>query len=131
MSEIKNIVSRGTNDVEEIKQQEGAIRPAVDIFEDTMGTTVQADMPGVSKDRLSVRKESDTLSNEGEAKLPMPEGMEALYADFRSARYQSSFSLSNELDREKIDASLIDGVLTLRIPKREELRPRKIEVRIA
>jgi HSP20 family molecular chaperone IbpA len=96
-----------------------------------MGITVQADMPGVSKDRLNVRVESDTLSIEGEAKLPVPEGMEALYADVRSARYQRSFSLSNELDREKIDASLIDGVLTLRIPKREELRPRKIEVHIA
>ena len=60
----------------------------------------------------------------------MPEGMEAIHADVRSTRYQRSFALSSELDGSKIDATLKDGVLTLRIPKREELQPRKIEVRV-
>ena len=55
--------------------------------------------------------------------------MEALYADVRSTRYQRSFSLSSELDGNKVEASLKDGVLTLRIPKREQYKPRKIEVR--
>ena len=59
----------------------------------------------------------------------MPEDMEALYADVRYTRYERSFALSRELDVEKIDGNLKDGVLTLRIPKREEHRPRKIEVR--
>ena len=109
---------------------EQTIRPAVDIFEDDSGITVQADMPGVSKEHLEVRIDGDTLSVEGEAAISMPEGMEPVYADVRSTRYQRSFTLSRELDTDKIDANLRDGVLTLRIPKREEHKPRKIEVQV-
>jgi HSP20 family molecular chaperone IbpA len=57
--------------------------------------------------------------------------MEAVYADVRSTLYRRSFSLSSELDVERIDASLKDGLLTVRIPKREKFKPRKIEVRTA
>ena len=60
----------------------------------------------------------------------MPEYMEPVYADIRFTRYQRSFTLSRELDTDKIDANLRDGVLTLRIPKREEHKPRKIEVQV-
>ena len=59
----------------------------------------------------------------------LPEGIQPLYADIRSNRYRREFGLSGELDADAIDASLKDGVLTLRIPKRAEVRPRKIEVR--
>ncbi len=127
----------GTNDVtteqakavRESNTTEPAIRPAVDIFEDDMGITVVADMPGVSRDRLEVQVDSDSLSIQGEADIVVPEAMDALYADIRTARYQRNFSLSRELDGENIEAHLQDGVLTLRIPKRAEHKPRKIEVR--
>jgi HSP20 family molecular chaperone IbpA len=55
--------------------------------------------------------------------------MQALYADVRAATYRRSFLLSNELEADKIEANLRDGVLTLHIPKRAELRPRRIEIR--
>ena len=71
----------------------------------------------------------DSLVIEGEAQLEMPEGMEALYADVRSTKYRRSFALSNELDTARIDGNLKDGVLTVRIPKRAERQPRRIEVR--
>jgi HSP20 family molecular chaperone IbpA len=127
----------GTNDVtteqakavRESNTTESAIRPAVDIFEDDMGITVVADMPGVSRDRLEVQVDSDSLSIQGEADIVVPEAMDALYADIRTARYQRGFSLSRELDGDNIEAHLQDGVLTLRIPKRAEHKPRKIEVR--
>lgn len=106
-----------------------AIRPPVDIFEDDKGITVQADMPGVSKERLEVRIEGDILYIEGESVIAMPQGMEALHADVRSGLYRRSFTLSSELDGSQVDASLADGVLTLRVPKRQEHQPRKIEVR--
>ena len=96
---------------------------------DDTGITVHADMPGVSKDRLDIRIDSDSLSISGDINIPLPENMDALYADVRAKRYQRSFSLSRELDGDNIDASLKDGVLSLRIPKREEHKPRKIEVR--
>ncbi len=130
MTERKDVTTTAPKPVQEAKEQERAIRPPVDIFEDDTGITVQADMPGVSKERLNIQIDSDTLSIEGKSEIPMPEGMEALYADIRSTHYQRSFSLSSELDGEKADASLKDGVLTLRIPRREQYQPRKIEVHV-
>ena len=127
MSETKD-VSRQQAREEQDARQEATILPAVDIFENGSGITVQADMPGVSRDRLEVHIDSDTLSIEGRAEIPMPEGMDAVYADIRSTRYQRSFSLSRELDTERVEAGLKDGVLTLHIPKREEHKPRRIEV---
>lgn len=106
------------------------IRPLVDIFEDDTGITLQADMPGVTKDRLDVRVEKDTLSIAGDLQIDMPEEVEPLYADVRSHRYQRSFSLSRELATDEIEATLHNGVLILRIPLRRELQSRKIEVRV-
>ena len=66
---------------------------------------------------------------DAEVRIDIPQDMEPVYADVRSTRYQRTFALSSELESDKVDASLKDGVLTLRIPKRPEIRPRKIEVR--
>lgn len=110
------------------RASEAAIRAAVDIYEDGEGINLVADMPGVSKDRLNVRVDGDTLLLEGDVQFDLPEQASALYADVRSSTYRRSFVLSRELDTDKIQANLKDGVLTVRIPKRASLRPRKIEV---
>lgn len=130
MTERTDVAQTETQAVQEAKEQERVILPPVDIFENAAGITVLADMPGVSKDRLDIHIDSDTLSIEGRADIQMPEGMEALYADVHSTHYRRSFALSSELDAEKADASLKDGLLTLSIPKREQYQPRKIEVRV-
>lgn len=130
MNESNEMTKQETKATQGASETVRAIRPAVDIFEDSTGITVQADMPGVSRERLDIQVDRDTLAIEGRAEIAMPESMEAIYADVRSTVYQRSFSLSSELDAEKADASLKDGVLTLRIPKREQYQPRKIEVRI-
>lgn len=107
---------------------EAPIRPPVDIWEDKDGITLCADMPGVTKDRLNLRVDGNNLIIEGQVRLELGENAEALYADVRSSLYRRSFSLSGELETGKIEANLKDGVLTVHIPKRAELRPRKIEV---
>ncbi|MGE5666756.1 MAG: Hsp20/alpha crystallin family protein [Betaproteobacteria bacterium] len=112
-------------------EDELVLRPAVDIFENGDGITLQADLPGVAKERLNVQADRNSLLIEGEAVIDMPSGMEAIYADVQSTRYARSFVLSSELDSDRIEASLKDGVLTLRIPKRHEFRPRRIEVSAA
>lgn len=129
MAERQDVAKQGSKETQVAKGSERVIRPPVDIFEDATGITLQADMPGVPKDRLNVRMDRDTLSIGGDVNITMQEGMDALYADVRATRYQRSFSLSRELNMDKVEASLKDGVVTLRIPKREELQPRKIEVR--
>jgi HSP20 family molecular chaperone IbpA len=57
--------------------------------------------------------------------------LKPVYAEVRVAQYKRSFVLSRDLDTEKVEASLVNGVLTLRIPKREQARPRRIEVKAA
>jgi HSP20 family protein len=107
------------------------MRPPVDVYEDAEGLTLLADLPGVSKERLKVEVERGTLIVEGDVQITLPEQMQAVYADIRSTHYQRRFALSDELETEKIEASLKDGVLTVRIPKRAETKPRRIEVRTA
>jgi len=130
MNEKTDMTTRESAEMEKKRESAQTIRPPVDIFEDAGGITLQADMPGVSKDRLQLQVDKDQLLVEGDVQFSMPEGMEALYADIRATRYSRSFSLSRELETERIDAVLKDGLLTLRIPKRAEVRPRKIEVRV-
>jgi len=121
-------VTQNTRDTREQDQQR-AVLPAVDVFEDAAGITLLADMPGVSKDQLELRIEGDALSIEGSVRPQAPDGLEAVYAEVRIPRFRRSFTLSRELDTAHIDANLKDGVLTLRIPKQAHAQPRRIEVR--
>jgi HSP20 family molecular chaperone IbpA len=105
------------------------IVPPADVFEDADGITLQLDMPGVARDRLNLQTDKNSLLIEGTVQFDMPQGMAALYADVRSTFYRRSFVLSDELETDKTEASLKDGVLTVHIPKRAEVRPRRIEVR--
>jgi HSP20 family protein len=68
---------------------------------------------------------------EGDVALDVPAAMSALYADLHTTKYRRSFTLSGELETEGISASLKDGLLTVRIPKRAEFRTRKIKVDVA
>ena len=76
----------------------------------------------------SIPSDGNTLTIQGDIHIDMPPNMESMHADVRSTRYLRAFTLSNELDTNHITASLKDGVLNVSIPKREEVRPRKIEV---
>ena len=105
-----------------------AVPPAVDVFEDVSGITLLADMPGVSKDQLELKVEGDALLIEGSVQSRTPDGLEAIYAEVRVPRFRRSFTLSRELDTTRIDATLKDGVLTLRIPKQAHAQPRRISV---
>ncbi len=103
--------------------------PPVDVIEDGTGITLYADVPGLSKDKLELRVESDTLTIEGQLDLDMPEGMEATHAEVGVPRYRRVFTLGKELDTAKVSAELAHGVLTLRIPRAEHAQPRRIEVK--
>jgi HSP20 family molecular chaperone IbpA len=111
------------------RQRQTVLRPPGDIFERDDGITLLLDMPGVSRDRLNIQTDRNSLLVEGDIEIDMPKETESLYADVRSTKYRRSFSLSGEqLDTDAVAASLKDGVLKIEIPKRAELRPRKIEV---
>ena len=128
MTVSKEIAETQDKPVAQTRAGEFVLQPPVDISEDADGITLTADMPGVSGDRLDIQLDKDTLVIEGTAKIEMPEGMKPLYADVRSTRYRRSFAIGGGLDPDNMEASLKNGVLSLRLHKRPEAKPRKIEV---
>lgn len=110
---------------------EAALMPPVNVYEDAAGITLYADLPGVPKDKLAVQVQGDILTIKGEVVLDLPEGMEASYAELSQPRYRRVFTLSKELDAEKVVAEFNHGVLKLRIPKAEYTQPSRIEVKVA
>lgn len=119
------------NEVANDTTQSAAIMPRVDVLEDKAGITLYADLAGVAKDKLALHIEADTLTIEGELDLNTPEGMEASHAEVNLPRYRRVFTLSKELDSEKISAQFEQGVLKLTIPKAEHLQARKIPIHVA
>ncbi len=134
MSEVveKPATDVGTPQAGEVERSQPLMRPPVDIFEHDDGFTLMLDMPGVSRDRLDVRVERDRLLVAGDIEIDIPKDMESHYADVRATHYERSFSLSGEqLDTDAVQAELKDGVLKIDIPRREELKPKKIQVTMA
>jgi HSP20 family protein len=123
-------MSDSTTKPAEEARDERCLMPAVDVFEDAGGITLYADLPGVPRDKLNLQVEAGNLTIEGEIALVVPEGMEATHAEVDLPRYRRAFSLSKELDTEKVKAEFANGVLKLRIPKAEHAQPKKIEIRI-
>jgi HSP20 family protein len=110
-------------------EREIFLLPPVDVVEDAQGLTVYADMPGVDKDGLTVEVEGDTLLIEGRSRLRLPERAKPVYAEQRSVSFRRRFTMSGDLEGDRIEAKLANGVLTLHIPKAEAAKPRRIAVR--
>jgi HSP20 family molecular chaperone IbpA len=107
---------------------DAALVPPVQVIENAQGITLYADLPGVSKDSLELNIEHDTVTIEGRLALDVPEGLEVTHAEVSIPRFRRVFTLSKELDANKIAAELVNGVLTLRIPKAEHAQPRRIPI---
>jgi HSP20 family protein len=105
-----------------------SILPPVDVIEDASGITLQADLPGVPRERLNVHVEGDVLIVEGEIAVEMPKELEATHIEVSLPRYRRVFTLSKELDPTRLSAELKQGVLSLRIQKAEHAKPRRITV---
>lgn len=114
----------------ETAHNDAAMMPPVDVIEDSGGITLYADLPGVPRDRLNLQVEADTLTIEGDVVLDLPEGMEPSHAEVSLPRYRRVFTLSKELDTNKVNAEFSQGVLKLRIPKAEHAQPRKVEIKV-
>ena len=106
------------------------LSPAVDVIEDAHGVTLWADLPGVARDSLEIRVHDNNLRIEASASVPTRDGLRLQHAEVRVPDFARSFTLGPEFDTSKIEANLKDGVLKLLIPRREEARPRRIEVAI-
>jgi len=119
-----------TQTSDDASRNEPALLPLVDVIEDAAAITVYADLPGVPKERLNVRVEGDTLLIDADLVLNVPPEMQASHAEVQRTHYRRAFTLSRELDPDKVQAELSQGVLRVRIPKGEHAQPRRIEVQV-
>ena len=124
-------VTQGENTsvVPERVDTEAQFVPEVDIIEKEDSVLVVADMPGVSRDNVDVVLDKGVLTIEGAVE---PEGQGDMSLDRReydSGNFHRCFSVGKGLDAEDVEASMENGVLRLSIPKSEEYRPRKIEIK--
>jgi len=85
-------------------------------------------MPGVQKENVSVKLENDLLEIEGRVNLSGFESKKPIYSEYNVGHYHRRFSLSNKINRELIEAKMLDGVLTLTLPKAAEFGPKKIPI---
>ncbi len=131
MSTQNQMIKQENNEIRKAEVPQRATRPNVDIYEDKQGITLIADLPGVSADGLDIQVDQEILSVDARIDIAMPSGADVQVAGLRPSRYQRSFTISNELDVDKIEAVLKNGVLAMRIPKREQYQPRKINIRAA
>jgi HSP20 family molecular chaperone IbpA len=115
----------------EMRAQTLELRPDADIIETDEGATIYIDLPGVSHETLDIDVDHDVLTIKGGINLHTPKDLNPTYMDVHAGTFNRKFTLSAELDSEKIDANLKDGVLTLVIPRSEKHKPRKIEVKAA
>ena len=91
--------------------------PRTDIYETDDLVMLMANMPGVDKDSIDISVERNILTISGNVDAEEPEGYSLAYAEYRVGDYERSFSLSSEIDQDNIEASLTDGVLSLKLPK--------------
>ncbi len=105
--------------------------PSVDILEKDGNLILRAELPGMSEKQIELKLEGNTLTLKGERKMEKEDDktnyhrVESFYGTFTR-----SFRLPDTVDSEKISADYKDGVLTITIPQRPEVRPREIPVSV-
>jgi HSP20 family protein len=102
--------------------------PQVDIYETKDGLWLWADMPGVDEQSLNVHLDNGVLTIEGQVDVQQYENVTPLYTEYNVGNYVRRFTLSNDVDSDRIVARMQHGVLALEIPKAERAKPRRIAV---
>ena len=103
--------------------------PRADIYETENEIDVLVDLPGVDQKNVEITLEKNILKINGFVAQEPPAGYALAFAEYNIGDYERSFRLSNEIDQNKIEATLKDGVLALRLPKAEAAKSRKIAVK--
>ncbi len=105
--------------------------PPVDIYEDTEGITLRAEVPGLAANDVDLRIENGTLTLKGERKLEHDEKKDNYHRIERwYGAFSRSFTLPPTVDTEKVRAETKNGILSVFLPKREETKPKQIKVNV-
>lgn len=130
IQEIQKQKTRAEQSVERTRDR-AVFVPRTDIYEEDDSMVLELDMPGVNSESVDINVDQRELTITGCVDFKPVEGHDLSYAEFETGDYQRSFIIPDEIDVGKIDASLKNGVLCIRMPKSEEAKPRKIAVKTA
>ena len=103
--------------------------PAVTVYETKDEYVFQAELPGWSREQVSIDFENQTLTLSGQRELQNGDGRQYHRVEGFYGRFSRSFAVPGVVDFSRVEAELRDGLLTVHLPKREEARPRQIEVK--
>ncbi len=108
-----------------------AWRPMVDIYETEQGVVIQADLPGVEKKDVAVEVKENILTIKGVRHINQTVDDDQYYRKERtSGAFQRSFAMRAMISPDQIKASFKNGVLTIEVPKPQELKPKQVSVSI-
>ena len=105
--------------------------PRVDIYETRDALFLIADMPGVDEKTVDVELEKNVLTISGRAEDGKVKDYNLVFSEYEVGDYERTFTVSNEIDRDKIKATVKHGVLRLELPKAEKVKPKKITINAA
>lgn len=114
---------------EETRAPDRFLRPAVNIVEDESGLILTADLPGATKQNLDVHVDKGILTINAPVARELPG--QPIYSEFDWAPYYRQFQIPDAIDQNSVKAEFSNGVLTLRMPKAESAKPRKIDISVA
>ena len=126
MAAEQKLAERPKSEMDEVRRETQYYRPVVDVSETTEELILRYDMPGVHKDRVDIVVEKNTLRVTGTAD-PEESGMPA-YRETHVGDYRREFTLPEAVDTEHVEAKMDAGVLTIKINKRAQAKPRRIEI---
>lgn len=120
---------RLTRDFNSLVSQRSASRvPALNAWHDDEFLFLEAELPGYSQDDIEVLVQNDTVTLRGTRSHSIPEGAKALHVERSGERFERTLRLPVELDSEKTQAELTNGVLRIRLAKAESVRPKRVPI---
>jgi HSP20 family molecular chaperone IbpA len=105
--------------------------PRVDIYETKDALFLIADMPGIDEQTVDVELEKNILTISGRVENGKVKDYRLVFSEYEVGDYERTFTLSDEIDRDKIKANVKHGVLRLELPKAEKVKPKKIKINAA
>lgn len=120
-------VNQTTKPQDANREESPAFAPHVDIFENEQELLLMADMPGVKPEGIDLHYEKGELTIHG--KVTPRHNVGYLFQEYAVGDYRRSFTVREEIDPTKITAEFKQGVLTVKLPKREELKPMRIAIK--
>lgn len=127
---LRSTQENGQHEVENNHEQHRPVfRPHVDLVDAGDAVILWADLPGVDENSVDITLEKNILTLKATVQPPAFEGMKPLRREFAVGDYERRFSISEEIDREGVEATVTQGVLKLTLPKSQKTAMRKVPVK--